>query len=87
MWLDNKDDFAFYRCSACHSILTYDDEVTARKTGQICECGTARYSPTNPTEAEWQSPKVKNFCEKWDLHRDPEEVAASGRLEQTNDQL
>ncbi len=68
-------DFHFYRCHSCKAILTKVEEDKARLTGKICECGSAKYNPTNPTDSEWDLPKVKAYCEANDLQKpEPENV-------------
>jgi hypothetical protein len=62
-----ESNYHFYRCDKCASLLTFDDEVKSRTTGQICGCGSGKYFPTNPTDAEWELPKVKAYCAAHDL--------------------
>lgn len=59
--------FHFYRCKACAAILTYDDEAKSRSTGSICSCGSGEYRPTNPHDEEWEKPKIKAYCDKYDI--------------------
>lgn len=62
-----QEDFHFYRCEGCKSILTREAELKMYKTGQICECGGSRYKPTNPLKQEWESEKIKAYCASHDL--------------------
>lgn len=60
--------YHFYRCDSCHSILTRDDELRSEKTGQICECGSGKYRPTNPFDREFDNDaKVKAYMAAHDL--------------------
>jgi len=75
MWIKDKD-YHFYRCKSCLSVLTHDDEESARKTGKFCQCGGMRYSPTNPTDSEWNLPAIKKYCIDYDLQKpEPEHDA------------
>lgn len=61
------NNYHFYRCDSCRSLLTFDDEQRARKTGEICRCGSGTYNPTNPTDQEWEIGKIKDYCLRNDI--------------------
>ena len=67
----------FYRCNKCFALLTRDEEIRSTKSGHICQCGSIRYSPTNPSIAERTSPKVLAYMAKHDFDSwPPEELDA-----------
>lgn len=59
---EERKFFDFYRCKNCFGLITGDDEKEALKTGKVCPCGSARYSPTNLTDVELKLPKVLDYC-------------------------
>ena len=61
--ISETDDFDFYRCYKCNRLITKLEEIVARTiTGQICPCGSRKYTPSNLPWWGWFLPKVWIFA-------------------------
>jgi DNA-directed RNA polymerase subunit RPC12/RpoP len=59
--------YDFYRCFKCGRLITKLEEKKAfdpesKNKGEICPCGSARYSPCNLRWYHWFLPRVLNFA-------------------------
>jgi DNA-directed RNA polymerase subunit RPC12/RpoP len=64
----------FYRCYKCGGIFTREHErnvfdLAEVGRGTVCECGSAKYSPTKPRFYEWVYPSVFAYTVKVVLAR------------------
>lgn len=56
--LDLENNFFFYRCYLCHGLITIYEEYESAFTGQVCPCGSRRYSPSNLVWYDYLKPRV-----------------------------
>jgi hypothetical protein len=63
-----RHDYDFYRCNRCFRLITAREMRRALDAGgavQVCPCGGAKFSPTNPRWFEFLYPRVVRFaCER-----------------------
>lgn len=54
-----NDQYYFYRCRKCNSVITRLDLNAALEHGpSVCPCGSGMIGPTNPLGMEWLRPGV-----------------------------
>jgi hypothetical protein len=63
----NEEDFDFYRCYKCHRLITRVDEIlfftpNSKTAGEVCKCGSKKYTPTNPKWWEYFLPRTIRFA-------------------------
>lgn len=52
--MESDGIYYFNRCRRCNSLITKLQVIAALKVGgDVCECGSGMFGPTNPLRREW----------------------------------
>jgi len=63
--LDQPTAFDFYRCFACGSLFTRDQEQEAfREERGACPCKSLKYRPSHPVGLDWAKPNILSYVAK-----------------------
>lgn len=61
--------YDFYRCHKCLTLITREQEILRKPTGQICPCGSQKFFPSWPVGFDWLRPSVVKMVLKFILAR------------------